>query len=76
MAKKLTHIQLLESLERVTFEEDKKDREGEFSQVNMAGSLLLLAELDHEHEYNLCRAIAQHLLGQIPEPDDADFDEI
>jgi hypothetical protein len=73
VADKLTHIQMAALLKQVTFEEDKKDRADDFSQVSMADSLLMLAELDHEREYNMCRAIAQHLLGQVPEPDDLDL---
>jgi hypothetical protein len=76
MAAKLTNAQLLEHLKKVTFEEDKKEGIDELSRVSMADSLLMLAELDHESEYNICRAIAQHLLGEVPEPDDADLADL
>ncbi len=73
---KLTHAQLLEHLKKVTFEEDKKEGIDELSRVSMADSLLMLAELDHEREYNICRDIAKHLLGKVPEPDDADLADL
>ena len=76
MANRLTRMQMLERLERITFEDSKKDRADELGQVSIADSLLMLAELDHEREYKMCRDIAQHLLGKVPEPDDVDWGEI
>ena len=75
MTDKLTHYQMLELLERIQPEETKKERLDELSQLNLADSLLMLAELDHEREYNICRSVALHLLGMIPEPDDAEISE-
>jgi hypothetical protein len=72
----LTRTQMLERLERVTLGDAKKDRADELAELSLADSLLMLARLDHEQEYGLCRKIAEHLLGHVPEPDDADLGEI
>ena len=37
--------------------------------------LLALADINHEREYALCHALAEHLLGAVPEPDDIDMEE-
>ena len=40
-----------------------------------AAGQLMLAEINPENEYNLCRTVTEHLLGYVPEPDDADLAE-
>ena len=75
MTQTLSKMEMLEQLERIQYEPKVGEDTVELSQMSLADSLLLLAELDHEREYALCRAVAQHLLGQVPEPDDIELDE-
>jgi len=46
-----------------------------FDQINLGRLLLRHAKIDHEQEYDACRALAAHLLGKVPEPDDGDGDD-
>jgi hypothetical protein len=66
---------LLDKLPPIKYARPEKSESDRFDQVSLASSLLLLAELGHEQEYNLCCATAEHLLGEVPEPDDADMAE-
>jgi hypothetical protein len=73
MAKGLDKIALLEQLERIKYEREDSSEQSHLEQMSLAGALLVLAEINHEREYALCRAAAEHLLGKVPEPDDADL---
>jgi hypothetical protein len=74
MANRLDKKDLLKHLEAVKYV--KEDREqGQLEQMSLADALLALTEINHEREYLLCRTVAEHLLGQVPEPDDADLGE-
>lgn len=75
MASTLDRMALLERLERVKYEKEEGREQGQMEQMSFAASLLLLAEINHEREYALCRDVAEHLLGEAPEPDDADIEE-
>ncbi len=70
-----TRLELLAMLPPVKYEKSEKAERDRFDQVHLAGSLLLLAELSPEKEAALTRGAAQHLLGYVPEPDDADIGE-
>lgn len=65
----------LERLDPVKVEEPEAGREVDLRRISLASALLKLAEIDHEHEYTLCRSVAEHLLGAVPEPDDIGLDE-
>lgn len=75
MAKRLNRIVFLERLDRIKHESTDDRPLEAVDQLGMAGALLALADLDHEHQYNLCRSVAEHLLGDLPEPDDVDLEE-
>ena len=45
----------------------------ERDEMRLSDALLLLARIKHEQEWQLCRSVAEHLLGRVPEPDDADI---
>jgi len=64
-------------LERLPAIDPKEELEGEeeAQQVSLSTALLMLAEIDHEHEYALCRGVAEHLLGEAHEPEDVDLGE-
>ena len=73
MARPLDKRALLETLERIHYK--KEEREGNpLEQMSLADALPALAEVNHEREYQLCRLLAEHLLGEVPAPDDADLD--
>jgi hypothetical protein len=42
--------------------------------MSLAGVLLALTEINHDREYELCRRAAQHLLGEVNEPEDINLD--
>jgi hypothetical protein len=69
---KLALLKRLPTLEpEKTLEEDSED----LRHMSLSAALLMLAEIDHEHEYQLCRSVAQHLLGQAREPEDIELEE-
>jgi len=72
--KMLNREKILERLARIEYQKDEEDREEQLGQMNLAGVLLPLAKIDHEHEYELCHDVAKHILGVVPEPDEEDFD--
>lgn len=73
--KSLKKIECLEKLEPIVYDEKAFSEEGLLEQMSLASALLALAEINHDREYALCRAVAEHLLGKVPEPDDADLGE-
>ncbi|MEU9211257.1 hypothetical protein AB0D27_25780 [Streptomyces sp. NPDC048415] len=44
------------------------DEEQLFEQAGLARVLLLMVKVDQEAEYLLCRELAEHALGSVPEP--------
>lgn len=77
MAKKTTSDkkELLEQLPRVKYEKQEEKGSGFLEKMSLARALLALAEIDHEHEYELCKAVAGQILETVPEPDDIDLEE-
>jgi hypothetical protein len=64
---------LLERLPPIEYDPGDEADEQEFERASLARALLNLAEVDQEREYLLCRSVADHLLGEIPEPDDLEL---
>lgn len=73
--KSLKKVECLEKLEPIVFNEKTFSEEGRLEQMSLASALLALADITHDREHALCRDIAEHLLGKVPEPDDADLEE-
>ena len=71
----LNHEAQLRDLPSVVYEKPEKVEKDRFDQVNLAASLIALADLGHERQLTLCQAIAEQLLGKIPEPDDSSLGE-
>ncbi|MGW0138121.1 hypothetical protein [Streptomyces calvus] len=44
------------------------DEDQLFEQASLARVLLLMAQVDQETEYQLCRRLAEHALGSVPDP--------
>ncbi|MEU9117534.1 hypothetical protein AB0D04_38835 [Streptomyces sp. NPDC048483] len=44
------------------------DEDQLFEQASLARVLLLMVKVDQEAEYLLCRELAEHALGTVPEP--------
>lgn len=76
MAKRLNREAMIEKLDRIVFERDGERAMEGVERLDMAGALLTIADLDHGHQYDLCRMVAAHLLGRVPEPDDVDPGEV
>jgi hypothetical protein len=72
MAARVDFAELLKELEPVRY--DKKEDKGPDSldHLSLSAALLLIAQINPEKEYELCRSLAVHLLGSVPEPDDID----
>jgi DNA-binding TFAR19-related protein (PDSD5 family) len=66
---------LLERLERIKFTRPERTEQDRFENVNLAASLLLLADVGQEKLLDWAQSTAEHLLGHVPEPDDADLGE-
>lgn len=73
--KNINKIAWLERLERIRYDLKTDAPEDQLEQMSLASALLALAEINHEQECALCRTLAEHLLGEVPEPDDADLGE-
>lgn len=71
----LDRAELLKKLAEIKSDPRGQQDEEQFRKMSLAGALLALAEIDHEREYALCRAVAEHRLGTVPEPDDIDLGE-
>lgn len=71
----LNKLELLERLPAVEVGEAAADDMAELRRLSLTTALLLLAEIDHEHEYELCRSAARHLLGEVREPEDLELEE-
>lgn len=74
MARKLDREALVKRLEPAKYEAKADEQQSHLEQMSIAGVLLALAEINHEREYEICRGAAQHLLGDIVEPDDIVLD--
>jgi len=75
VAEALDRSALIGRLDRVRYEKDDDREQEQVGRLNLAGHLLLLAGLDHERQYEMCRLLAQHLLETVPEPDDSAPDD-
>ena len=77
MAKKtLDRKALLGKLPPIKYQKKEDGKSNTFEEkMNFERALLGLLQIDHEHEYDLCKAVAQHLLEHVPEPDDIDVEE-
>ncbi len=75
MSRPLDRTALVQRLDPVRYEKKPDADRTQLEKMNLAGSLLDLAKINHESIYSLCRDVARHLLGEVPEPDDADLFE-
>ena len=75
MAKKPDRTALLEDLDPIAYDKDEDRGMEQLAHLSLGNALLVLAEIDHGREYELCRSLAAHLLGSVPEPDDIDTGE-
>jgi hypothetical protein len=75
MAGELDKTALLERLKPVEPEKDRKGAESHLRKISLASALLFLAEIDHPRELELCRAVAEHFLGSVPEPEEIDIED-
>lgn len=70
----LDRLRLLERLEPIDLGEERPDEEGYLQRMSLSATLLTLANIDHESEYELSRAVAKHLLGHVHEPEELGLD--
>jgi len=75
MSKTVDKMTLVKRLEAIRYQKKPDAERDQLEKMNLAGSLLDLAKISHDSIYVLCRDIARHLLGEVPEPDDADLFE-
>lgn len=72
----LDKLELLRRLDEIRYEKEEEKEKTQFEHINLADSLLALAEINHEREYLICKEIAEHFLGYVPQPDDAGITDI
>jgi hypothetical protein len=72
---KIDKVELLKRLPTIEPEKALEEDSDDLRQMSLSSALLMLAEIDHEHEYQLCRSVAQHLLGEAREPEDIELEE-
>lgn len=73
MSDRLNREELLDFLPAIELEADDRVEAGVRDETSLAGALVTLAGLKHDEEYERCRALAQHLLGHVPEPDEIEI---
>ncbi len=73
MKEGLDHDELLARLPAIELEADDRVDAGVRDETSLAGALVTLAGLKHDEEYERCRALVQHLLGHVPEPDEIEI---
>ena len=63
-------------LETLTVDSGSVTDAEEFSmeQMNVVSSILQLADITQDKEYQLCRRSAEHLLENVPEPENIDLE--
>jgi hypothetical protein len=72
---KVNKEKLLQALPEIRYEKGKEAQRNFLEKMSMDRALLALLRIDHEHEYALCRSLAEHILGSVPEPDEIDIDD-
>lgn len=75
MGLKLDREKLLTRLPAIEPGETPDAASEDLRKLSLASAVRLLAEIDHENEVRLCRSVAQHLLGEVPEPEEIDTEE-
>lgn len=74
MAVKIDRESLVSRLTPIEYKPEANAEQGHLEQMSLSGVLLVLGQIDHEREYELCRAAALHLLGEIHELEDINID--
>ena len=72
MARKLKRSELIDRLEPLAYAKDEDLGQDPLEQMNLSRVLLLLAKIDPESIYSVCRSVTKHLLGHVPDPELAD----
>lgn len=65
----------LERLDEIQPESDDGASQLKLEQMSFASTLLILTQINHDREFTICLEATRHLLGKVPEPDDADLGE-
>jgi hypothetical protein len=63
----INRAELLEHLKPIEYTGGSSATKEEFEKLNLTDMLLVLAEISHLSEYELCGKVAQHLLGSRPD---------
>ena len=61
-------------LEKPSHEKSKEFEESSLEEMHLGSVLKTLARLEPENEYDLCRDVAKHLLGEVPVPENTDLE--
>ena len=65
---------LLSKLEKLEPEANEQSFDDLMRQISMAGALPAITEINHEKEYLICRRVAEHLIGEIHQPEAFDIE--
>jgi hypothetical protein len=75
MTLELDKEMLLGRLERVSYKQKPEDSRQRLSKVSLGSALLTLANISAEDEYLLCNRVAEHLIGEVPNPPEVALDD-
>ncbi len=65
---------LLEKLTPVTYKKDTRVESSYLNKINMSGALLAITDITPEHEFALVQSLAEHLLLDVPKPDEINLE--
>lgn len=63
----INRTELLGHLKPIEFAGGSSVAKEDFEKLNLTDMLLVLADISHMNEYELCGKVAQHLLGNRPD---------
>lgn len=70
----LDRRELLGRLKPVAYDEGPAIPQHELEKLQLADTLLMLAGISHQSDYELCGEVAKHLLGHRPDPSSQEDD--
>lgn len=65
---------LLSKLDKLEPETDEQSFDDLMRQISMAGAMPAITEINHEKEYLICRRVAEHLIGEVHQPEAYDVE--
>lgn len=74
MAVRAERAKWITRLDPIKYDRDDDADQDQLEQMSLGGVLLTLTRINHENEFTICRRVAEHLLGNVYEPEDIAMD--